>query len=69
MVEVDRGDLSGNMRAHRAKDEEVIGRAMDGVLFIDEAYSLAPEGAAGIFGAEAVATLLKAMEITATGSS
>jgi SpoVK/Ycf46/Vps4 family AAA+-type ATPase len=35
---------------------------MDGVLFIDEAYMLTPKSERDMYGEEAVATLLKAME-------
>ena len=44
-----------------AKTADVIERAMGGVLFIDEAYSLVEHGTGG-YGAEAVATLVKLME-------
>lgn len=61
VLEVSRGDLVGEHIGETAiKTGDVIDRAMDGVLFIDEAYMLAGEGKD--FGAEAVATLLKRME-------
>jgi SpoVK/Ycf46/Vps4 family AAA+-type ATPase len=64
MVEVKRVDLVGQYIGHTApKTQAVITQAMDGVLFIDEAYSLAPvEGATYDFGAEVIATLITAME-------
>lgn len=43
------------------KTQAVIDRAMGGVLFVDEAYQLAGSGS-GNFGAEALTTLIKAME-------
>jgi AAA+ superfamily predicted ATPase len=43
------------------KTAEVITRTIPGVLFIDEAYALAPTHDSD-FGAEAIATLVKAME-------
>ena len=43
------------------KTAQVIDSALGGVLFIDEAYSLA-SGGENDFGREAIETLLKAME-------
>jgi type VII secretion ATPase EccA len=63
LVETDRAGLVGQFVGTTAlKTDRVIRRALDGVLFIDEAYALAPEAAYHDFGPEAVETLLKRME-------
>lgn len=64
VVETDRAGLVGQHVGSTAqKAAEVIDSAKGGVLFIDEAYSLTPEGpASNDFGSEAVDVLLKRME-------
>ncbi|WP_406002914.1 right-handed parallel beta-helix repeat-containing protein [Streptomyces sp. NBC_00829] len=63
LVEADRGDLVGEYVGHTApRTTAVFRRALGGVLFIDEAYSLVPQGHLTDFGAEAVSTLVKLME-------
>ena len=63
-VETDRAGLCGEFVGKTGpKTDTVISKALDGVLFIDEAYSLVPEGGAGNdYGQEAISTILKRME-------
>jgi predicted AAA+ superfamily ATPase len=63
LVEVDRGDLVARYTGQTAPQvKAVIERAMDGILFIDEAYSLVGKDGDDDYGAEAISTLLKLME-------
>lgn len=63
VIEAERADMIAEYVGHTApKVRALIDRALDGLLFIDEAYTLTPEGSMNDYGAEAVATLLKAME-------
>ncbi|ETI90467.1 MAG: Stage V sporulation protein K [Clostridium butyricum DORA_1] len=64
VVEVDRSDIVGKFIGETAKlTKKAIDKAMGGILFIDEAYSLAKGGEnSNDYGKEAIETLLKSME-------
>ncbi|AWT60743.1 MAG: Stage V sporulation protein K [Candidatus Moanabacter tarae] len=62
LVESDRSGLVGQYIGHTdVKTTEVVNRALDGILFIDEAYSLY-KGTGNDFGLEAINSLVKRME-------
>ena len=62
LVETDRSGLVAEYVGQTAvKTNKIIDSALDGVLFIDEAYSLVA-GSGNDYGLEAIATLLKRME-------
>ncbi|NDC73365.1 MAG: AAA family ATPase, partial [Sphingobacteriia bacterium] len=59
LVEVDRSGLVAGYSGQTAiKTDAVITKALDGVLFIDEAYSLTPESGEDHYGDEAIQVLL-----------
>jgi len=61
-IEASRSDLvAGYVGQTALKTKNVISKAMGGILFIDEAYSLASDDTSG-FGKEALDTLIKEME-------
>ena len=63
LVEVDRSGLVAGFVGQTAiKTDQVVQKALGGVLFIDEAYALSSRDNPNDFGPEAIETLLKAME-------
>jgi tetratricopeptide (TPR) repeat protein len=65
LVETQRGDLVGKYLGHTAAITNMkVDEALDGVLFIDEAYALAndTQGGTDSYGAEAIQTLVKRAE-------
>jgi hypothetical protein len=63
VIETDRAGLIAEYVGQTAvKTDSKVQEAMDGILFIDEAYTLAPAGGNQDYGKEAIDTLLKRME-------
>jgi len=63
LIETDRSGLVAGFVGQTAiKTTEVVTKAIGGILFIDEAYSLSPESNDNDFGRESIETLLKLME-------
>lgn len=62
-IECGRADIVAKYAGHTAKNvKALVKKALGGVLFIDEAYSLCEESERGNFGEEAINTLLQEVE-------
>lgn len=63
LIETDRSGLVGGYVGQTAiKTQEIIQKAMGGILFIDEAYKLSSSKGETDYGQESIDTILKAME-------
>ncbi|WP_206602947.1 AAA family ATPase [Leptolyngbya ohadii] len=63
LIETDRsGMVAGYVGQTAKKVDDLVNSALDGVLFIDEAYALVPSESGRDFGQEAIDVLLKRME-------
>ena len=63
LIEVSSKDLVAEYVGQTAvKTMNVVEKALGGILFVDEAYALADKGSENTYNAEAIATLIKAME-------
>ena len=63
LIETDRSGLVAEYAGQTApKTNKIVDEALDGVLFVDEAYSLVSSSGDDAYGLEAIQTLLKRME-------
>jgi stage V sporulation protein K len=63
VIETNREGLVAEYQGQTAgKTTKAVEQALGGILFVDEAYALTPEGATDTYGQEALSTLLQHME-------